>query len=128
MPGRARIHASIFFTFLALWTIALLVPIPTQTASQVLGGASGMFLFAKTLHVSAYAFLTLLGGSMVLTRQQRWLILAILSFHAFASEFLQQFTSRTPSWKDVGLDHIGILIGLALGWRWWRGLTSSEAS
>jgi VanZ family protein len=120
--SRSTAHAVFFFLCIALWTVALLMPVPKNSASKVLGGESGMHLFGKTLHVSAYAFLTLLGGSMNLARRQRCLLLGALSFHAFATEFLQQFVDRGASWRDVGLDHAGIAIGLAIGWAWWRSL------
>jgi VanZ family protein len=81
-----------------------------------------MFYFGKTLHVCAYVFLTLLGGSMALARRQRWWLLGVLSFHGFATEYLQLFVNRGASWRDVGLDHLGIAIGIAIGWTWWRGL------
>ena len=122
MPSRAFLLAFAFFGFLFLWTVALLLPVPKETASEALGGERGMFFFGKALHVSAYAFLTLLGGSQTLTRRQRALILGLLSFHGFATEFFQQFVERTASWRDVGLDHIGILLGLLIGWRWWQCL------
>ena len=49
------------------------------------------------------------------------LLLAFLSLHAFGTEFLQQFVpERGPSLVDVGIDHVGLAIGLAASWRWWR--------
>lgn len=120
--NRTTAHAICFFLCLTLWTVGLLMPVPRDSASKVLGGDSGMHLFGKSLHVGAYVFLTLLGGSMAMARGQRWLLLGALSFHAFATEFLQQFANRGASWRDVGLDHLGIAIGVAVGWCWWRGL------
>jgi hypothetical protein len=32
---------------------------------------------------------------------------------------LQQFVERGSSWSDVGLDHIGLLIGLLVSWKLW---------
>jgi VanZ family protein len=121
--NRAAFHAAVFFTALALWTYGLLTPVPHKEAEQVLGGSEPVFWFGKTLHVCVYATLTLLGGSMRLTRAQRWLLLGLMSAHGFITEFLQQFVEgRTGCLRDVGLDHIGIILGLLAGWRWWRGL------
>ena len=122
MPSQRALHAAAFFTLVVLWTVALLLPVPKESARRVLGGEHEVFLFGKTIHVSVYAFLTVLGGSMTLTRTQRWWILGLLSFHGFATEYFQQFVNRGASWRDVGLDHIGIVLGLLAGWRWWRGL------
>jgi hypothetical protein len=107
---------------LALWTVALLVPVPKESAKLVLGSDDEVFLFGKMVHVCVYAFLTVLGGSMTLSRPQRWAILGLLSFHGFATEFFQQFVHRGASWRDVGLDHVGITMGFLIGWRWWRDL------
>lgn len=122
MINQAMLRAIAFVVCISAWTGALLMLVPHQSASEVLGGDRGVFLFGKTLHVCAYAFLTVLGGSMMLARRQRWLLLAGLSFHTFATEFLQQFVGRGASLRDVGLDHIGIMFGIVLGWYWWRAL------
>jgi len=122
MPSRQKLHAIVFFTLLALWTVALLAPVPKESAKRVLGGDDEVFVFGKMVHISIYAFLSILGGSMTLSRPQRWGILGLLSFHGFATEFLQQFVHRGASWRDVGLDHIGITMGILFGWRWWREL------
>ncbi len=112
----------VFFVLLVLWTIALLMPIPKES-SQVLDDWQKL-IFAKSLHASAYAFLTILAGLMNVSRRQRWGLLALLSFHGFATEFLQQFVERGASWMDVGIDHIGISVGLLISWRCWRVLLS----
>jgi VanZ family protein len=127
MPSR-RTHFAVFCLCLALWTVALLVPVPKETASKALGGAEGVFLFGKTLHICAYAFLTLLGGTMSMTRRQRWGVLGLMSFHGFATEFFQQFVNRGASLRDVGLDHAGIALGLIIGWAWWRELCRQPRS
>jgi hypothetical protein len=128
MLNRSTLHATAFFFCLACWTVALLSPVPHKEAEEVLGGSGGVFWFGKSLHVGAYAFLTVLGGSMALTHSQRWLILALMSFHGFATEFFQQFVpGRTAAWRDVGLDHIGVALGVVVGWRWWRGLLPAES-
>jgi VanZ family protein len=121
MQAFSRYLPVVFFVLLALWTIALLVPIPKEPA-QVLGDDFNKLIFAKSLHASAYAFLTILAGLMTATRRQRWWLLALLSFHGFATEFLQLFVDRGASWNDVRIDHIGIFVGLLISWRCWRVL------
>ena len=120
--NRSKLHATAFFSCIALWTVALLIPIPKNTASRLLGGEDGIHLFGKMLHVGAYGFLAVLGGSMPLARRQRCLLLGGLSAHAFATEFLQRFVERGASWRDVGFDHLGIVLGVAIGWHWWRAI------
>ncbi|MCE9532404.1 MAG: VanZ family protein [Planctomycetes bacterium] len=123
MPTRSSFFPIAFAIFFVLWTIALLVPIPQKSANDVFGSGSVKFVFAKTLHVSAYAFLTVLGGLAASTSRQRWRLIALMSFHAFATEYLQLFVERGGSFRDVGLDHLGIVIGLLIG----RKLPPEEA-
>ena len=52
---------------------------------------------------------------------RRWLLVAFLSLHGMATEYVQTFVpDRYGSWTDVGIDHIGIALGLALSRKWWR--------
>lgn len=81
----------------------------------------GLFLFAKAVHVGSYAVFAVLSALLDAPRPYRWLLLAFMSAHAMATEYGQHFfATRHPSWGDVGLDHLGILVGVALTWRWWR--------
>jgi VanZ family protein len=111
---------------LILWTIALLIPVPDKSAKEVLGSDDRVFILHKLVHISAYAFLTIVAGLMTLTTNQRWLILLLLSFHGFATEFLQGFVNRGSSIYDVGFDHIGILIGLITSWKRWQVLLAPK--
>jgi hypothetical protein len=124
----------VWFAFLLAWSAALLVP--TSLILNMLGGggeeAKPVHIriidhkyFGKSLHVAAYAFAAMLTGWLGLPRRGRWLLLLFWSLHAFGSEagqyLLRDYTYRFGSLRDVGLDHIGLLIGVALTWRWWRG-------
>ncbi|HZU36703.1 MAG TPA: VanZ family protein [Gemmataceae bacterium] len=111
----------------AVWTTALLTLFPVEISRQVLP-ENLRFPTAKTLHVSAYAFLAFLTVLLPARGRVRWLLIAFLSLHAFATEYLQTFIGRGGALADVGLDHIGILLGLLIGWRWWRepGLARGE--
>lgn len=102
-------HPFLFVAFLTAWTIALLSPVPDQSARRVLGSAFWVFVFGKGLHVSGYAFLTVLGGS-VRGWRPAW-VLAGLVVHGGVTEYFQQFVGRTGSIRDVGLDAAGVLLG-----------------
>ena len=103
---------------LAVWTAALLTTYPVQVSKEVLPPQWG-FPAAKTLHVSAYAFLTALAAW--LPARRCWPLLVLLSLHGCATEFFQQWVpGRHGSFMDVGWDHLGIALGLALTWKWWR--------
>ncbi len=50
----------------------------------------------------------------------RWMLLFVIMVHAPATELLQQFVEgRTGMLSDVGLDHLGIALGLLLTWQRW---------
>jgi VanZ family protein len=119
---RVRILWGLWFLYVVAWTTALLTPHPVHIANALLPAGSH-FLPAKTLHVLAYLVLTVLTLRLPARRSVRCVLLACVSAHAMATEFLQQFVPlRNGSLHDVGLDHIGIALGLAFVgiWRWWR--------
>jgi hypothetical protein len=126
MPARSTVYAVVFFVSLVLWTVALLIPLPNQSAKDVLGTWDAVFVVHKIVHVCAYSYLTVLAGLLTLSNRQRWAVLALLSFHGFATEFFQQFVNRGASWRDVGLDHIGILFGVLASWGRWRVLWAAK--
>ncbi len=120
MPPRSSLLAALFVGSLVLWTIGLLVPLPNAAAKRVLGSDQAVFTLHKLIHVGSYAYLTILAGHLTLSTWQRWAILGLLSLHGFATEYLQQFVERGASWFDVGIDHVGILVGLMISWNCWR--------
>jgi VanZ family protein len=104
---------------LAVWTTALLTTLPAKVSQEVLPHGL-QFPTAKCLHFCAYAFLTACIPCLPLRTGRRWALAAFLSLHAFTTEFLQQFVAlRHGSLRDVGIDHLGIALGLALTWKWW---------
>lgn len=108
--------------FVVVWTAALLTTEPVDVAQAVLSPPV-IFPAAKLLHVCAYAFLTVLSGWLFLPAYWRWVLLVFVCFHAFGTEFFQQFVpERGPSLWDVGIDHIGIGIGLTISCKWWLRL------
>jgi hypothetical protein len=79
-----------------------------------------LFILAKILHVVAYAGLAILSGWLRLPCRWRWVILFIIMAHAPVTELLQlNIEGRTGTLRDVGLDHLGIGLGLLLTWKWW---------
>jgi VanZ family protein len=111
---------SIWLICLALWTLALLTPHPVHISKAVLP-EHAQFPTGKCLHVGAYAFLTILGAWLGVRGWRRWLLPAVLVGHGMATEYLQTFVpQRNGCWEDVGLDTVGIVVGLVLSWSWWR--------
>jgi VanZ family protein len=111
----------ISLVYLVLWTTALLVPITQEMGEAVSTEPDNRVYFTKPLHVTAYMVLCLLGAWLRPRGRWRWVLLAFLSCHAMGTEYFQQFVpTRTASWRDVGLDHIGILLGVAFSWKMWR--------
>jgi hypothetical protein len=109
----------VWVAFTAAWTFALLSAFPIEARDAVVSKEVG-FSAGKSLHVLAYAFYTLLTLWLGRDRWWRWPLLAFVSMHAIGTEYLQQFVDRTSSLLDVGLDHAGILLSVALTWRKWR--------
>ena len=109
----------IWGVYVIAWTTALLTTQPVKWERLALPNWAG-YPTAKGLHVSAYALMTILTGWLRAPGRWRWLLLVLVSCHGMGTEFCQQFVpERHPAWQDVGWDHLGILLGLALSWRWW---------
>jgi VanZ family protein len=118
IPARAGWLWAAWLVMLAIWTWALVTPYPVQVEHEVLPNGVG-FPTSKALHVAAYAFLTGFGSFLPLRGAWRWLPFVVLSLHGFGTEFCQLFVPlRTASLRDVGLDHVGILLGLVLTLKW----------
>jgi VanZ like family len=101
-----------------VWTVALLTTYPAEVSQEVLPRPA-VFPTAKALHVCTYAFLTV-WISWIPIRGWRWLLLSVLSLHAFGTEFMQQFVpERTGSVRDIFIDHFGMFLGLAFTWKRW---------
>jgi len=118
-PG-AAVRWFVWLAYAAAWTQALLMrnPIPSDILQQ---HPLPFFLFAKSVHVCAYALFAVLTGWLLLPLRWRCLLLAALGLHGAATEYLQHFVAgRNPSLRDVGLDLLGLVLGVALTWRLWR--------
>jgi VanZ family protein len=105
--------------YLAAWSTALLIPLPAVPEWKV-HDISLRFLFAKAVHVSAYAVLAVLTGWLLVPSRYRWLPALALAVHATSTELLQRLVEgRTGTLDDVGLDLIGIALGCLVSWKWW---------
>jgi VanZ family protein len=114
------LRLTLWWLAVAVWTAGLLMPNPGELTQDVLS-PDATFTLAKTLHVSAYAFLAATVPWVGLPAASWWLV-AFLSLHGAGTEFLQQWVpGRTASLKDVGLDNIGIALGLLATLRYWLG-------
>lgn len=97
-------------------TAALLRPEPALASRELLP-PDAEYPAAKAVHITAYALLVLLLALSRWPREVTWLGLGLISLHAAWTEVGQTFVpGRYGSLRDVGFDHVGILIGLALAW------------
>jgi hypothetical protein len=112
--------------FVLVWTIGLLYPFPPPDEPPV--GSDELplrYIAAKVLHVLAYAAMAFLSGWLKVPLRWRWLLVFFLMAHASVTEMGQaamrelHWAQRTGKLTDVGLDHLGVLIGLLLSWKWW---------
>jgi VanZ family protein len=110
------LHVFVFFAILAAWTVALLSPVPHDSAKSVLGSDYGVWLFGKSLHVATYAFLAALGATAVAFGRRWWWVLPGLVIHGGLTEFFQKFVGRGARIEDVGLDSIGVAVGGLIAW------------
>jgi VanZ family protein len=125
----ARSRLLVWALFLVAWTTALLTPIHVSETSFNFFGVFKA-VAAKTLHVGAYATLTVLTGRLGASPAYRLLLLFLILAHGPATEFLQTYVeTRHGSLRDVCIDYAGVLLGLYLGRReWTQGMTEQPAS
>ncbi len=110
----------IWIVYVAAWTTALLMPVP-ETNWAIQGVEIDLrYLFAKFVHISAYAVLAALSGWLRLPYRYRWLLVFFVMAHGTVTELIQDYTPhRTGALGDVGFDNLGVAIGLLLTWKWW---------
>jgi VanZ family protein len=120
-PLQKALRWSLFGLTLAVWTGVLLSPKAPLAVAVVVHDSTAKFWVAKTAHVCGYAVLSILVGCLPVGRRQRigwWLFLVV---HGGLTEYLQQFVpGRYPALRDVVLDTVGIMLGLAALWAWRR--------
>ena len=113
----------IWAIYVLAWTVALLVPVPASAHAETQYLViDRKFVFAKVVHVSAYAVLAGLTGWLRAPMRWRFLLMFFLMVHATVTEMLQDLTDlgRTGALVDVAFDHFGIALGMAATWHWWK--------
>jgi hypothetical protein len=114
----------IWGAFLTAWSTALLMPVPHDPWIIGQFEFSRKLIFAKSLHLGAYTFLTILTAWLRAPLRYRFLLVFLLMAHATLTEVLQfllEFIGRHGSLMDVALDQVGIALGILLTWKWWTG-------
>ena len=110
--------------FVILWTIAVEMPYPGQEhipAGELV--LTNKKLIGKTLHLTVYAMMAASAALLPVPPRYRALLMFFLIGHAWLTEWLQELLGdmfhRGGSLSDVGIDLIGIALGVAVTWRWW---------
>jgi len=118
---RPVLWLTLFLLVLAGWTWKLLEPNPLPPVVKELVSWSDWFAFAlaKCLHAGVYAILAILGRGAVSTPAARVGVVWFLLLHGGLTELGQTFVpNRHGTWKDVGLDAVGTLLGAWFSRRW----------
>lgn len=117
----SRLRWLLWICYVFLWTTLLVVPFPDLGQWPLFDPPIGdKYLIGKAGHVCAYALMTILTGWLRVGFQARLLLLFFLMAHASATEWVQlHLSNRTGLVDDIVLDHLGILTGLVLSWKWW---------
>lgn len=113
-PILALLRWLTWWTLLAILTWGLVSPVPQQINSAVLPESMN-FTASKAVHISAYAFLTVLVAWLPATLRQRAALWLVLVCHAALTEYLQTFVPlRVGCLSDVGINLVGIALGVGL--------------
>ena len=110
--------------YLLCWSVAVQTPIP-PSEELPFGDLiePRKFLFAKSIHVASYAMLTILSGWLFVPTRWRWLLMFVVLGHGIATELLQwalaDLCHREGTLRDAGFNMLGVMVGLALSWKWW---------
>jgi len=119
-PQRAPgLRWTVWVAALVVYTYLLLAPdpwLPTWLRTTVGHKVTTDLSVGKFAHGVMYGALTL-WTFMLPVGRFGWLIcVLILSLHGFGTEFVQLYVpGRHGRWQDVGIDHVGIALGLMLG-------------
>jgi VanZ family protein len=115
---RTAVPFAVFLIFFGLWTWKLLEPYPVPERIEHQIPLDMKFWFAKTLHASAYAFLTILAAFLPVRRPYFWAVVTVLLLHGVGTEIAQTYIpSRNGCVRDVVIDWFGIGMGLLCLWK-----------
>ena len=110
MGRRDRLWWALWWGYAVAWSAALLTTFPLLARDTIVP-AEFAFGAGKVLHVMAYAAFALL-TSRLPTWRRTFLLVVVL--HGPLTEFLQQFTGRSGLLWDVGLDWLGVTLGVLI--------------
>ncbi len=115
---RRRLPWPLWLAVFVMWTFMLIAPgnwFPGPVVSSKVGGIG----VGKLLHVGAFAVLAGSTGWLRQTRKLRTLIAFALILHGGLTELIQtRVPYREGSWRDVGIDTLGVVLGYLTS-RWW---------
>jgi VanZ family protein len=119
VPPRRRVRWWVWSLVIGLWTVFLLLPNSEGPLREL--SPERREVLAKIAHVVGYTALTVLSGWLRLPLRWRWVLIVILMGHASLTELLQRLPQigRGGSLADVGWDHLGVIFGILLSWKWW---------
>ncbi len=115
---RRRLPWQLWLAVFVVWTLLLIAPgnwFPGPVVSSQVGGIG----VGKLLHVGAFAVLAGSAGWLPLSLRQRSIIAFALILHGGLTELIQTLVPyREGSWRDMGIDTLGVVIGYLTS-RWW---------
>jgi hypothetical protein len=117
------LHWALWWLALAVWTAMLVTSQGAQAVTAVVPDQDMGFWVSKVGHVGGYTVLSVLAGCLPVRFIWKLFWWSFLVLHAAGTEFVQysQIISddRHGSWRDVGLDVCGIILGwlLLLAWK-----------
>jgi VanZ family protein len=112
----------LWISILAVWTALLVMPVPPPEELP-LGEyiEPQKFLIAKSIHVAGYALLTATSVLLPMSNRARWLVAVLLIVHGAATEAIQaQLPYRDGNLRDAALNGLGVVLGVAITWKWRR--------
>jgi VanZ family protein len=117
----SRLRWLIWLAYVIVWTAGLLAPLPDTGSWEVEELQLDLkYLFGKSLHVAAYAVMTVLSAWLHVAPHRRWLLIFFLMAHASLTEVLQLYVAnRSGQLTDVAFDHLGVAVGVVCTWKWW---------
>ncbi len=121
LADKHRLRWIIWSGYVLLWTTLLVIPIPDYVEWSPLDPEIvTKKVLAKTGHICAYALMTILTAWLRKGPRTRLGMLFFLMAHAAGTEWVQlNVAGRSGTLNDVVLNHLGILAGLMLSWKWW---------
>jgi VanZ family protein len=111
----------IWVTYAVLWTYLLVFPVPPSIPHTLEEFSPGLKdHLAKVVHLAAYAGFAILTGWLRAPQRCRILLVALLMLHGVATELIQlRLSYRNGSLLDALFDHLGVILGIAVSWKWW---------